>query len=95
MVSPEVFAQYQSGPETGRRSADVVVVREGEVADVPGCLELVESVLGLDRDPWERSLTASVVDPRTEVTRDFWFPDLSFDGGEGVLARAALPLLGV
>ncbi|MCY1145276.1 GNAT family N-acetyltransferase [Actinoplanes sp. Pm04-4] len=23
-----------------------------------------------------------------EVTRDFWFPDLTFDGGEGVLARA-------
>lgn len=25
-----------------------------------------------------------------EVTRDFWFPDLTFDGGEGVLARAFL-----
>jgi ribosomal protein S18 acetylase RimI-like enzyme len=26
----------------------------------------------------------------TEMTRDFWFPDLTFDGGEGVLARARL-----
>lgn len=25
-----------------------------------------------------------------EVTRDFWFPELTFDGGEGVLARASL-----
>lgn len=23
-----------------------------------------------------------------EVTRDFWFPGLTFDGGEGILARA-------
>jgi ribosomal protein S18 acetylase RimI-like enzyme len=26
----------------------------------------------------------------TEVTRDFWFPDVTFDGGEGVLAHAHL-----
>jgi 8-oxo-dGTP pyrophosphatase MutT (NUDIX family) len=25
-----------------------------------------------------------------EVPRDFWFPDLTFDGGEGVLSRASL-----
>ena len=26
-----------------------------------------------------------------EVTRSFWFPEVTFDGGEGVLCRVRLP----
>lgn len=179
MVDAGVFAPYQPEPSRGRAP---VPVREGTLADLPGCLDLVEAVLHLDRATWEVSLTASVTDPdrmlhvaddagriagyaRTtywerpadappnaaptgwyliglvvspdyrrrgvgraltdarlaavaarasevwyfanalnrssldlhtglgfeEVTRDFWFPGLTFDGGEGVLARARLP----
>jgi ribosomal protein S18 acetylase RimI-like enzyme len=181
MVDAGVFAPYQPEPsERGARGAPVVV-REGTLADLPGCLDLVETVLKLDRGRWEKSLAASVespdrmlhvaedrgrivgyaratnwnrpadappnaapsgwyliglvVDPGyrrrgigrrltdarleaiaaradevwyfvnarnkssldlhtdlgfIEVTRDFWFPDLTFDGGEGILARAYL-----
>jgi ribosomal protein S18 acetylase RimI-like enzyme len=181
MVNVGVFAPYQPEPEKRPVSAETVHIREGDPADVPACLDLVERVLKLDRAPWERSLMESVTDParmlhvaenagriagyarathwtrppnaptnaapsgwyllglvvapeyrrrgigraltlarlralaaRTsevwyfanarnkssldlhatlgfvEVTRDFWFPDLTFDGGEGVLARASL-----
>jgi ribosomal protein S18 acetylase RimI-like enzyme len=180
VVNSGVFAHYQPEP-SGPKGAPVPV-REGALADVAGCLDLVESVLKLDREPWERSLTASVTDPErmlhvaddggriagysrathwvrpedapanaapsgwylmglvvapgyrrrgvgraltdsrlasiaelasevwyfanarnqasldlharlgfAEVTRDFWFPDLTFDGGVGVLARARFP----
>jgi ribosomal protein S18 acetylase RimI-like enzyme len=179
VVDAGVFAPYQPEPARGRDPAPPVLVREGVLADVAGCLDLVESVLKLDREHWERSLTASVTDPDrmlhvaedagriagysrafcwtrpddapanaappgwylmglvvapeyrrrgvgralttarldaiaarapevwyfanarnqasldlharlgfVEVTRDFWFPDLTFDGGVGVLARA-------
>lgn len=174
------FAAYEPG-RPADAAAPTVPVRRGTVDDVPGCLELVASVLGLDPVSWTRSLTASatdqermlhvaqdagrivgyarsaefappadapanaapagwyllglVVDPAyrrrgigraltearmaaiaeradavwyfanarnrasldlhsdlgfVEVTRDFWFPDLAFDGGVSVLARAPL-----
>jgi len=180
-VDAGVFAPYQPDPPSRRAAAAPVAVRVGTVADVPGCLALVDSVLRLDLARWERSLTASATDPDrmlhvaddggrivgysratywerppgapanaaptgwyliglvvdpayrrrgigralteirlaaiaarasevwyfanarnrsslelhsrlgfTEVTRDFWFPELSFEGGEGVLARARL-----
>jgi hypothetical protein len=101
MTSIGRFEPYQ--PEPPRQPAPVpaVRVREGTGRDIPGCLDLVEHVLELDRDPWQQSLTASVTDPRSsqelhvglgfvEVTRDFWFPGLTFDGGQGILARADL-----
>jgi ribosomal protein S18 acetylase RimI-like enzyme len=179
VVDAGVFAPYQPEPPGRPVPAAPVAVREGVLADIAGCLDLVGSVLKLDRDRWERSLTASVTDPDrmlhvaedagrivgysratywtppddappnsapsgwyliglvvvpdyrrrgigraltrirldaiaarasevwyfvnaqnrsslelharlgfVEVTRDFWFPDLTFDGGVGILARA-------
>jgi ribosomal protein S18 acetylase RimI-like enzyme len=176
-----VFAPYEPEPSGKRPPAEPVVIREGTPADVPGCLHLVEAVLGLDPAGWAESLTASATEPDrmlhvaedagrivgyarasrwirpadappnaapsgwyllglvvapthrrqglgealttvrlraiaarttevyyfanarneasldlhtglgfTEVSRDFWFPGLTFDGGEGVLARAIL-----
>jgi ribosomal protein S18 acetylase RimI-like enzyme len=181
MVDAGVFAPYQPEPAERPVYAEPVHVRGGVSGDVSGCLDLVEQVLKLDRETWERSLIASVTDPQrtlhiaedagriagyaratfwtrpadaptnaapsgwyllglvvapeyrrrgigraltvarlralaartsevwyfanarnrsslelhatlgfVEVTRDFWFPDLTFDGGEGVLARVSL-----
>ena len=178
VVNRGVFAAYEPEPAGRPASGEPVAVREGVAADVPGCLDLAEHVLRLDRAAWELSLTASVTEPErmlhvaedagqivgyarstywtppadappntapsgwyllglvvtpeyrrrgvgraltvarlealaeradevwyfanarnkssldlhaelgfTEVTRDFWFPGLTFDGGVGILAR--------
>jgi hypothetical protein len=63
MVNVGVFAPYQPEPEKRPVSAETVHIREGDPADVPACLDLVERVLKLDRAPWERSLMESVTDP--------------------------------
>jgi ribosomal protein S18 acetylase RimI-like enzyme len=175
------FAPYQPEPNAERVPAASVTVREAGAADMAGCLDLSERVLGLDRAAREPILAASMADPQqllhvaedagrivgyarstywtppadpppntappgwyllglvvtpeyrrrgvgraltiarldaiaarasevwyfanarnqssldlhtdlgfAEVTRDFWFPGLTFDGGVGILVRASL-----
>ncbi|MBM2621956.1 GNAT family N-acetyltransferase [Actinoplanes sp. LDG1-06] len=173
VVDASVYAAYEPEPAGERGPSAAFAVREAVPDDIPGCLDLVESVLKLDREPWRKKLSEStmlhvaeeagrivgyaratfwtppddapanaapsgwylmglVVAPEqrrrgvgraltrvrleaiaerasevwyfasarnqssidlhtrlgfVEVTRDFWFPGLTFEGGVGVLAR--------